>query len=75
LSLQLAWPDKRRARGLDGLVPNAVAEEYVRLLPDARLEVMPDASHKVTVEQPEQMAELVLAHVVRVAAERSMAAG
>jgi pimeloyl-ACP methyl ester carboxylesterase len=60
---------------LDGLVPNAVAEEYVRLLPDARLEVMPDASHMVTVEQPEQTAELVLAHVVRVAPERSMAAG
>ncbi|MGH9291466.1 MAG: alpha/beta fold hydrolase [Acidimicrobiales bacterium] len=44
---------------LDGLVPNAVAEEYARLIRGARLVYIEDASHMIPLEQPDRLALLV----------------
>ncbi|MGH9170371.1 MAG: alpha/beta fold hydrolase [Acidimicrobiales bacterium] len=49
---------------LDGLVPNAVAEEYSRLVPGARLEAWDDASHMIPLEQPDRLAALVAEHAL-----------
>ena len=43
----------------DTFTPMALAEEMAGAIPDAELEVIPDASHAAPVEQPEQIAELI----------------
>lgn len=43
----------------DGLVPPAYGEDFRALIPDSRLELVPDAAHLVTSEQPQRVAELV----------------
>jgi pimeloyl-ACP methyl ester carboxylesterase len=43
----------------DRVVPRACAEQYVRGLPDARLEIVADAGHAVDLEQPAALAALV----------------
>jgi pimeloyl-ACP methyl ester carboxylesterase len=43
----------------DGIVPPAYAEEFASILPDARIELVPDASHMVTAEQPARVGEAV----------------
>ena len=43
----------------DGLVPPAYGEDFRALIPGSRLELVPDAAHLVTAEQPERVAELV----------------
>ncbi len=50
---------------LDGLVPNAVAEEYARLIPGARFEAFEDASHMIPLEQPVRLGELVTKYALR----------
>ena len=44
----------------DALVPQAWAEDLVRLLPDARLEVVAGAPHAVNYTAPDQLARLAL---------------
>jgi pimeloyl-ACP methyl ester carboxylesterase len=44
------------------VVPLDVAEQYARLLPDARLERVADAGHLVELEQPARVAEWIVAH-------------
>lgn len=43
----------------DGLIPPAYGEDFRALIPGSRLELVPDAAHLVTAEQPERVAELV----------------
>lgn len=43
----------------DGLLPPALADEWLARLPDARLEVIPDTGHVAHLERPEQFAALV----------------
>jgi pimeloyl-ACP methyl ester carboxylesterase len=43
----------------DRLVPLDVGHHYVELLPDARLEVVPDAGHWVDLEQPDVLCRLI----------------
>ena len=43
----------------DRLVPLDVGHQYVELLPDARLEVVPDAGHWVDLEQPDVLHRLI----------------
>ena len=47
----------------DGLVPNAVGEEYARLIPGARLEYVDDGSHMLTLEHPQAVMHLLRAHL------------
>jgi pimeloyl-ACP methyl ester carboxylesterase len=47
----------------DMVVPLECAERYRALLPDARLEIVPDCGHAVDLEQPAALAELVRRHV------------
>jgi pimeloyl-ACP methyl ester carboxylesterase len=51
---------------LDGLVPNAVADAYARLIPGARLEAWDGASHMIPLEQPDRLASAVAAHALPV---------
>ena len=44
----------------DGLIPPAHADEWARLLPDARVERVEACGHDPTIEQPEAFARLVL---------------
>ncbi|MGO9197654.1 MAG: alpha/beta fold hydrolase [Acidimicrobiales bacterium] len=46
----------------DGLVPNAVGEEYARLIADARLEYVDEGSHMLTLENPEAVTRLMNDH-------------
>jgi pimeloyl-ACP methyl ester carboxylesterase len=46
----------------DRLVPLDVGMQYEALLPDARLEVVPEAGHFVDLEEPDRLAELIEAH-------------
>jgi pimeloyl-ACP methyl ester carboxylesterase len=46
----------------DRLVPLDVGMQYEALLPDARLEVVPEAGHYVDLEEPDRLAELIAAH-------------
>lgn len=43
----------------DGVTPPALGEDFQRQLPDARLELVPEAAHMLPTEQPERVAELV----------------
>jgi pimeloyl-ACP methyl ester carboxylesterase len=47
----------------DGLVPNAVGEEYARLIPGARLEYIEDGSHMLTLEHSEVVVRLMREHL------------
>jgi pimeloyl-ACP methyl ester carboxylesterase len=47
----------------DGLVPNAVGEEYARLIAEARLEYVEDGSHMLTLEHPQAVARLMNEHL------------
>ncbi len=47
----------------DGLVPNAVGEEFARLIGGARLHYVEDGSHMLTLEHPQVIARLVAEHV------------
>ncbi len=49
----LVWGDA------DAIVPRVCAEQYQRLLPDARLEIVADCGHAVDMERPTELAELV----------------
>jgi pimeloyl-ACP methyl ester carboxylesterase len=49
---------------LDGLVANAVADSYARLIPGARLEAWEDASHMIPLEQPARLATAVSSHAL-----------
>jgi pimeloyl-ACP methyl ester carboxylesterase len=53
---------------LDGLVPVATSEEYARLIDGARLEIWDDASHMISLEQPERLAHSVIEHIERATA-------
>ncbi len=46
----------------DGLVPNAVGEEYARLIGGARLEYVDEGSHMLTLENPEVVTRLMNDH-------------
>ena len=52
----------------DRLVPDEMAERYAELIPDARLEIVPDSGHGLVLEQPEETADLVANFVAEVAA-------
>ena len=43
----------------DTFTPMALAEEMAQAIPDAELEVIPDASHAAPVEQPDRIAERI----------------
>jgi pimeloyl-ACP methyl ester carboxylesterase len=47
----------------DRLVPIDVAHQYVGLMPDAHLEMVGRAGHFVDLEQPDELADLILRHV------------
>jgi pimeloyl-ACP methyl ester carboxylesterase len=49
----------------DHVVPIDVGRQYEELLPDARLEVVPEAGHFVDLEESERLAELIVAHTKR----------
>ncbi len=44
----------------DNMVPRAHGETYARLIPNAKLEVIPGAGHSAHVEKPDETARLVL---------------
>jgi pimeloyl-ACP methyl ester carboxylesterase len=44
----------------DQAVPRAYAEVWAETLPNARLEIIPECGHAITIEQPEAAARLVL---------------
>ena len=46
----------------DRIVPRDCAERYRAALPDARLEFVPGAGHRVEMEAPERLAELIAGH-------------
>ena len=52
----LIWGD------LDRVVPPVCGEQYARLLPSATLECVADAGHLVELEEPEGVAERIVAH-------------
>ncbi|MHB8330018.1 MAG: alpha/beta fold hydrolase, partial [Acidimicrobiales bacterium] len=47
----------------DGIVPRAHAEAYVAGIPVAQLAEIDGAAHLATVERPDELAKLVLAHL------------
>lgn len=47
----------------DDVVPRSCADQYVRALPDARLEVVAGCGHAVDLEQPARLAALVRSHL------------
>ncbi|HEY3694414.1 alpha/beta hydrolase [Phenylobacterium sp.] len=51
--------------GRDTIVPPAVAEQYARLIPGARLERLDQAAHRVDQEDPETFAALVDQFIAR----------
>ncbi len=51
--------------GEDRIVPLVCGEQYAEALPQARLEVLAGAGHLVEMEEPERVAELILAHARR----------
>jgi pimeloyl-ACP methyl ester carboxylesterase len=44
----------------DHMVPRAHGEAYARLIPNAKLEIIPGAGHSAHVEKPAETAQLVL---------------
>ena len=53
----LVWGDE------DRVVPHSCAELYARALPNAQLEIVPEAGHVVEYERPETVARLIVEHV------------
>ncbi len=47
----------------DRVVPLSVASQFLQALPNAQMEIVPDAGHLVELEQPEAVARLVLQHM------------
>jgi pimeloyl-ACP methyl ester carboxylesterase len=47
----------------DAVVPRDCAQQYLELLPHARLEIVTGAGHAVDLERPIELAELVRRHV------------
>jgi len=47
----------------DRITPRSCAEQYVALMPQARLEVVPHCGHAVDMEQPSALARLVAGHL------------
>lgn len=56
---RIAAPTLLIAGQLDAGTPPAMSETMVQPIPDARLAVLPNASHLSAVEQPEQFAHVV----------------
>lgn len=44
----------------DAIVPRAHGERYAELIPDARLEVLPDCGHAAALERPDELAAAVV---------------
>lgn len=55
----VAWGDNNR------IVPRSAGEEYARLIPKARFEVVANAGHFADIEQPDALADLVRKHAAR----------
>lgn len=53
----VVWGDR------DRVVPRECGEEYAKLIPSARFELVPDCGHAVDLERPDELAELVLRHL------------
>ncbi|MPZ99953.1 MAG: alpha/beta fold hydrolase [Dehalococcoidia bacterium] len=51
--------------GADRVIPPAIPARYASTLPNARLELIPEAGHLVEVEEPEVVAGLVHAHALQ----------
>lgn len=49
---------------MDRIVPRSVAEQFSCALTNAKLKIIPKAGHLVEYEEPKQVADLVLKHVV-----------
>ena len=64
---QLIWGDH------DGLFPTRIGEEYERLIPGARLTVLPDCGHLPPIEQADKTAALVKEFANSVTAEEGAA--
>jgi pimeloyl-ACP methyl ester carboxylesterase len=47
----------------DGIVPRAHAEAYVANIPNARLVDLDNAAHLAVIERPDELSELVSAHL------------
>jgi 3-oxoadipate enol-lactonase len=60
---EIAAPTLLLAGELDPILTRSTQEELLRGIPDARLELIPDSGHDISVEAPELTAERVLAHV------------
>jgi pimeloyl-ACP methyl ester carboxylesterase len=43
----------------DELIPSRYGKEYARALPDARLETIDDCGHRICIDQPEKIVELI----------------
>jgi pimeloyl-ACP methyl ester carboxylesterase len=43
----------------DELIPSKYGEEYARALPNARLETIDDCGHRICIDQPERLVELI----------------
>jgi pimeloyl-ACP methyl ester carboxylesterase len=46
--------------GADAVVPLDCGRQYAELLPDARLEVIEDAGHALFLEEPDELARLIV---------------
>ncbi|MCZ6887163.1 MAG: alpha/beta hydrolase [Gammaproteobacteria bacterium] len=46
----------------DKIVPAQCADQYAKLLPNARVEIIKGAGHLVELEEPEQITSLIIAH-------------
>jgi pimeloyl-ACP methyl ester carboxylesterase len=58
----------------DRVVPDAIAERYAELLPDARLETVPGTGHALIVEQPDRTSDVVADFIRDHAASRAQEA-
>ena len=47
----------------DRIIPRSCAEQYVELIPQAHLEIVPNCGHAVDMEQPSVLAGHVAAHL------------
>ena len=47
----------------DRIMPRSCAEQYAALMPQARLEIVPNCGHAVDMEQPSVLAGLVAGHL------------
>jgi pimeloyl-ACP methyl ester carboxylesterase len=56
--------------GADRVVPPECGEQYARSLPNATLEILPEAGHLLELEEPARAAELIVAHARKALASR-----